>query len=147
MAFTYDGDPAASDLANLRFTVGDTDSVDPQFFDAELNHLLTEAGSVKGAAVTAVRRLIAKYSRFVNKSVGDLRNAYSDRLKNYQILLKELQNTLGLATAGVIAGGISKARKKTVAEDSDRVVPSFQRGQFEHPGTPNPSEIKDSLLS
>lgn len=147
MAFTYGGDPANSDLEALRFSIGDTDSTDQQFQDAELNHLLTAKGSVPGAAVEAVRRLIAKYARQVNKAVGDLKVSYSDRVKGYQILLKEKQRELALSNCSPVAGGISKARKLTVEQDSDRVHPSFERGQFDHPGTGDRSEYEDDLIS
>lgn len=135
MAWNYSGDPADSDLDNLRFSIQDTDTGDQQFQDAELNFLLTDAGSVRGAAVEAVRKLIAKYSRQVTKAVGDLRLNLSDRVTHYKMLLKEMQYALTLATGGPVVGGLSKSRKKTVELDSDRVIPDFERGQFDHPGT------------
>lgn len=146
MAFTYSGDPADSDLDNLRFTIGDTDSGNFFLQDAELNFLLTQRTSVKGAAVEAVRRIIALVAKQVTKSVGDLRINLSDRLKNYKILLKELQSSLALGVAGPIAGGISRARKQTVDKDTDRVIPDFEKGQFDHPGVGNVTEINGRII-
>ncbi len=143
MAWTYSGDPADSDRDALRFCIGDTDTGDQQMNDAELDFLLTQKGSVAGAAVEAVRKLIAKYSRQVNKSVGDLRLSLSDRVKSYKMLLRELQAALNLKTGGPIAGGISLARKDTVKENTDRVVPDFERGKFDHPGTENSNNLDD----
>lgn len=141
MAFTY-SDPSNSNLEEVRFLIGDTDSTDQQFQDAEITYLLTSEGSVTAAAVAAVRALIAKYARKVNKSVGDLRLSYSDRTAHYKDLLKTLQARQGLKTAAPIAGGISKARKETVEQDTDRVVPFAERDQFDHPGTPDFPESK-----
>lgn len=146
MVWTYSGDPAASDRDALRFCIGDTDSGDEQMQDAELDFLLTENGSVPGAAVAAVRKLIAKFARQVNKNVGDLRLSLSDRVKNYKILLKELQTSLALRTAGPVAGGISRARKETVVQDTDRVIPDFEKGQFDHPGVGNASTLDDRII-
>lgn len=146
MAFTYSGDPADSDRDNLRFTIGDTDSGDILLQDAELDFLLTQRTSVKGAAVEAVRRIIAIMSRQVTKAVGDLRLNLSDRVKNYKILLNELQTSLSLGVAGPIAGGISRSRKETVVQDTDRVIPDFEKGQFDHPGSGNASELDDRII-
>lgn len=145
MAFTYDGDPAGSDLAALRFSIGDTDSNDQQFQDAELTYLLTTYGSVEKASVEAVTRLIAKYARLVDKAVGDLKMSYSQRVKQYKTLLAERRRELLLAKGGgVVAGGLSKTRKRSVAQDTDRVEPAFERGQFDHPGVnENRSELAD----
>ena len=146
MAFTYSGDPSASNRDDLRFTIGDTLSSDVLLTDAELDSILASNTSVKGAAVVAVRRIIAIAARQVTKSVGDLRLNLSDRVKQYKILLKELQYSLSLSTAGPIAGGISKSRKETVKEDSDRVIPDFQKGQFDIPGAGNTTRINDNEI-
>ena len=146
MVWTYSGDPATSDRDELRFCIGDTDSGDEQLQDAELDFLLTQRSTVKGAAVSAVRKLIAKFSRQVNKNVGDLRLALSDRVKNYKLLLRELQDSLALGVAGPVAGGISRARKETVVQDTDRVIPDFEKGQFDHPGSGNESELDDRII-
>jgi len=143
MAFTYSGDPSNSNLENLRFTIGDTDSDDQQFQDAELNHLLTEQGSVKSAAIEAVRRLIAKYSRRVDKTVGDLKLSYSQRVKHYQSLLQQLKTSQAISTGKPVAGGISKSRKRTVEQDDDRVEPAHTRKQFDHPGQTTIEPVED----
>jgi len=146
MAFTYSGDPAASDLDNLRFTIGDTISTNVLLNDAELNSILATNTSVKGAAVVAVRRIIAIVSRQVTKAVGDLRLNLSDQIKHYKLLLSELQYSLTLSQGGPVAGGLSKSRKQTVEEDTDRVVPDFERGQFDHPGVGNETELNDGEI-
>lgn len=146
MTFTYSGDPAASDLDNLRFTVGDTISTDVLLTDEELNSILVTNTSVKSAAVVAVRRILAIMSRQVTKAVGDLRLNLSDRMKHYKQLLGELQYSLTLSQGGPVAGGISRSRKQTVEEDTDRVIPDAERGQFDHPGVGNETELSGGSL-
>ncbi len=139
MAWTYGGDPANSDRDAVRLQIGDTDSTDPQLTDAEVDYFLSQNGTVNAASLAAVRAIMAEYARLVTKSVGDLRVNYSDRLKAYQSLEKQMKAKL-ITTAKPIAGGISISRKKTVEEDTDRVIPSIERDQFSYPGTEDSSE-------
>lgn len=146
MTFSYSGDPSDSDRDNVRFTTGDTISTDVLLTDEELDSILATNTSVKGASVVAVRRIIAIVARQVTKAVGDLKMNLSDRIKNYKILLSELQRSLVLSTGGPVAGGLSASRKETVEEDTDRVIPDFEKGQFDHPGTGNENVPNNSIV-
>lgn len=69
-----------------------------------------------------------------------------------QVLMEEFNNGLDMlvdqdlsrsgltraATGKLYAGGISKADKKSVEGDTDRVVPRFERGQFRYSDTQTP---------
>lgn len=131
MSWTYSGDPSSSDRDALRFLIGDTDTTDQQLTDEELDYLLTFEGSVTAAAIAAIRSLIAKFARFADRSVGDLRVAYSQRIDNYRGLLDQLETRQVIHAGKPIAGGLSKARKQIVDEDADRVQPAFRRNQFD----------------
>ena len=135
MAWTYGGDPENSDRDAVRLQIGDTDTTDQQLTDAEVAYYLAENGSVIGAALGAVRAIMAKYARLVNKAVGDLRLNYSDRLDSYKSLEQQLKSKLASKHGMPVAGGISLARKQTVEEDTDRVAPAIERDQFSYPGT------------
>ena len=135
MSWNYSGDPSSSDLDAVRFLVGDTNSADQQLSDEEINYLLAQYGSPGAASAAAVRTLIAKYARLVDKTVGDLSISYSQRLTAYQALLAQLEEQQAVRTAGLVVGGISKARKATVQADADRVAPAFERSQFERDPT------------
>lgn len=143
MTWTYTNDPSSVQLDELRLLIGDIDSADPQLTDEELNYLLSSEGSVRPAAMEAVRLLLAYYARLVDKSVGDLRLSYSQRKDQYEGLLAQLQYQTALRTAGPLIGGISKGRKETVDANPDRVAPAFRRDQFDHPGATH----EDDLLS
>lgn len=127
MTFTYAGDPAASDLAELRFTIQDTDANDAQFSDEELDFLLTTYGSVLGAAIAACQTLVAKYARQSNESkkVGDLSLSKSlgDVSSQYAALLAQL-----------------KAQRMTLfpptpVVNANALVPTVDRDQTDLPGT------------
>ena len=135
MAWTYSGDPSDSDRDWVRFRVGDTDSTDPQLTDGEIDSLVSDEGSKEAAALAAVRAILAKYARLVDKSVGDLHLSYSQRQASYQALAERLERLYALRTAIPFAGGISISGKETLEDDTDRVAPFAKRGQFSQPGT------------
>lgn len=144
MTWTYSGDPGASDLDQLRFTIGDTDTTDQQLTDEELNYLLTDRGSVAGAAVSALHALIAKYTRLVDQRTGDIDIKYSQLLQGYRDLLAQITSVGGLASIvpdNIYAGGISESDKETVEQDTDRVAPQFSLGMHDNPTT-NPDELR-----
>lgn len=100
MAWSYSGNPGASNLDEVRFLIQDTDTDDQLLSDAEINYLLTQwtFDSVVDAystAIAAVGILIAKASRAVeeSKKVGDLSlNVKTNvRLSQWQTLQKTLQ--------------------------------------------------------
>lgn len=74
MAFTYD---LTTSRGQLRLTTADTNSAAYAFEDAEIDYWLTTAGTVTGAAVLAMRTLLADRARRVKAfAVGG--QSYSD---------------------------------------------------------------------
>lgn len=146
MTWTYTADPTSSDIDAIRLLIGDTVSTDPQLSDEELQWFLDTEGSVNGAAAAAVRSLIAKYARLVDKSVGDLSLSYSQRVAAYKALLATIERRQAIGSAAPVVGGISRSRKDEVDADSDRVEPAFKRDQFAYPGTRGRDPLDDELL-
>jgi hypothetical protein len=132
VSWSYSGDPGASDLDEVRFLIGDTDTDDQQLSDEEINYLLTSTGSVQAAALGAARSLWAKYSRMVDQKTGDIDIKYSQRKDAYAALIRQLQ--LGMLPVPY-AGGISEDDKQVDEADSDVVQPAFTRGMMEYDGT------------
>jgi hypothetical protein len=132
VSWSYSGDPGASDLDEVRFLIGDTDTDDQQLSDEEINYLLTSTGSVQAAALEAARSLWAKYSRLVDQKTGDIDIKYSQRKDAYAALIRQLQ--LGMLPVPY-AGGISEDDKQVDEADSDVVQPAFTRGMMEYDGT------------
>lgn len=88
MAFTYDG-TLDSDLEKVRLEIGDTNSADPQFTDAEIDYFLTK-GDVTTAAIAACEALVAKYSREYDFETDQQKFARSQKAANYRALADSL---------------------------------------------------------
>ena len=133
MAWSYSKDPSANNKDHVRFLIGDTDSTSEQLSDEEVNHTLTETTSnVYQAAILCAESLIAKYSRFADKAIGDLRNSFSQRVEHYKGLRETLRNRSGIRAAAPYAGGISVSDKNSVRLDTDRTKPAFARGMHDN---------------
>ena len=82
MTLTYAGD-LSTDLDKVRFHIGDTAaSSGPlpsagNFTDAELNGLLTSAGSVNKAVSAAMAAISARWSSYANITVGPRKEEYA----------------------------------------------------------------------
>jgi len=124
MAFNYSGDPTSSTRDEVRFLIGDTDSTDAQLQDLEVDYLLTKYTTAAKAALAACLALASKYARLCDKAVGDLRISYSQRQKHYLDLARELRARVAVRP---YAGGLSASEKESVNDDTDRIVPAFQR--------------------
>ena len=88
MAFTYSGNPASSDRDAVRFLISDTDAADVLLQDAELDWVISIAGSVYQAAHDAAYAIASQFARLADstsKSVGDvsLSESYSARSQRY----------------------------------------------------------------
>lgn len=131
MTWTYSGDPSASELDELRFLLGDTDTTDQQLSDEEINYLLREHGdSVVAAGLAACRRLIAQYSRCVDQKTGDIDLKYSQRIAHYKDVMSMIREGLRPTP---YAGGISISDIETVQDDDDRQGPIFALGMLDNP--------------
>jgi hypothetical protein len=75
MTFTYVGDPSLSNVAKVRFLIGDTESTDPHLTDEEITFLITLHGSdIWEASRAAAENIAVSYAHRANysKTVGDL---------------------------------------------------------------------------
>ena len=95
MAWSYSGNPGASDLDLIRFLIQDTDTNDQLFSNEELTYLNTTYGDPYSAAIAAVTSLIAKGSRVAeeSKTVGDLSLSVKSGalVAQWQTLLRSLK--------------------------------------------------------
>ncbi len=132
MTWTYSGDPSDSSRDEVRFLVGDTDSTDELVSDEEIAYAIVEESNNLLAAAKVAKAIMAKFARLVDKTVGDLKLNYSQRLAAYKELIEQLTER-GTESAGMpYSGGISISDKKTIRDNSDRVDPTFTRGMHQH---------------
>lgn len=93
MAGSYSGDPTASELDAVRDKIGDTDDSAWQLSDEEIQSEIDgSGGSVLMAASRCARKIAARYSRKVTKSIGRTSINYSDLAKQYFALATELED-------------------------------------------------------
>ena len=142
MSWTYDPTDldtttASGRLNVVRLLVGDTDTLDQQLQDEEINFaLLTETDDVYGASSWAAKTLVAKYSRFVDIDLdGQLSEKYS-QLKDHYSQLSDRLNGQKKAKGvyfGVSAGGIKKSEMRKAELDPNRVKPMYRRDSYKYP--------------
>jgi hypothetical protein len=132
MTWTYGGDPSASDRDEVRFLVGDTDTTEQLVTNEEIAYAILKSSNNQLAAACIANALAAKFARKADKSVGDLSITYSQQAKQFRELAAQLMKDGSISGAMPYASGISVSGKDTVEEDTDRVQPSFRRGQFDY---------------
>lgn len=88
MAFTYSGDPTASPLDRLRFTLGDTNPGAVLLQDAEYQYIIEQHPNSVTLQVAAVFRAAATYyaARTVKRSLGPQSEDARDRAAYYASL-------------------------------------------------------------
>jgi hypothetical protein len=65
LAFTYD---LTTDRGKVRLQLGDTSSASYVFEDAEIDYFIDQGGTVKGAAIEALKVLLASRSHRVKRA-------------------------------------------------------------------------------
>ena len=146
MAWSYDPTDlntttASGRLNTVRLLVGDTDTVDQQVQNEEINFSLSENGNnVYYSGAWVARIISSKYSRRVDAELsGGLKASYSSLATHYRTLAENLsyQGKTSGASVGVIAGGISKTKVEAVRSNTDRIEGSFRRDRFKTPPSYN----------
>ena len=133
MTWTYGlSDLATSPKDQVRLTIGDTVSTDPQLQDEEIGFFVTLRSSIDGAAAECCRTLATQYSRSADTAGGDQKVSYSQLAKAYALRALQFDAQAAMAGAGLpYAGGISVTDKQLNENDPDRVSPEFSRGMFD----------------
>lgn len=134
MSWSYDITTLASSTKDqVRLLIGDTLIAAPQFQDEEIAFLVTQNGSVYGAAAACCRSLATQYARSADITAGDQSVKFSQMSKSY--LQKALAFQAQAALTGVGApyvGGISVSDKSQNEQDTDRVAPAFKVDIFDN---------------
>ena len=136
MAVTY-SPSCPTDKDWVRWRVGDTSTPDGILQDAEINAALSEYGSKQEAAYRSAQAIYAEFAKLaIDSKMGQLQLLYSQRAKFYKELIPELKaEAASGASVSPWFGATSKADKETQEDNSDRVEPSFARGQFASVGS------------
>ena len=133
MTWTYSYVDLTTSLNKVRLTIGDTDSGDPLLTNEEIQFRIDNEATIWSAAASCADDIAAKFSRQVDKSVGDLRLSASQKVTQYRDLAMSIRSRKGLLHALPFAGGISVTGKETHEEDEDLVQPDIRRGIHDNP--------------
>lgn len=133
MTWTYSGDPAASDLDAVRFTVGDTDKTDELVQNEEISYVLgLQANDINRTGAVVCEAISARFAREVDSGSSDLKESASQKAKAYRERAKELRALAGI-DAEPVFGGITLSELETRDLDTNAVQPSFRVGQDDNP--------------
>jgi len=127
MSWNYSGNPADSQVDEVRFLIGDTEACDQFLQDEEIEYILVQEGDPAKAAARAAEALVAKFARLVSESVGSVKLSCEQKYDHYKELCLKLRSRADMRLAIPFAGGISETDKETREDDDDRVEPLFRK--------------------
>ena len=118
MTFTFDA-ALATDLAKVRFHVGDTNENGAYLADETINALVTSEGSVGGAVVACIKYIITQLSSPDFKQDW-LSVSNKEAREGFEKLLKVKAQELGISLSGVTASAtISLPYRAVSYQDTD----------------------------
>lgn len=132
MAWTYSGNPADSDLDEVRYLAGDINIDEQLANDAEIAYAIAKEGNNTGAAARVCEALAALFSREVAiraGATGELRLELQQKAEAFTARALGLRRA-AKAYAAPVCGGISVSDKDNLTADTDRVRPFFKRDMF-----------------
>jgi hypothetical protein len=131
MTWTYSGSPTVDSRDEVRFLIQDTDTTDQLFSDEEIDYVMSVNGTGTAAALSLARRLLTKFARFVDTSVGAVSESASQRVAQYQALIGDLELAMS-ASCLPSFGGVDVAANLGADQDTSQVQPAFKRNQFDN---------------
>ena len=85
MSWSYYGNPASSEMDELRFIIGDTNISEPIMQDEELEYLITKYGSNRNLLMyQAFTRAATLFARDIKRSLGPQSEDPTERLKYFR---------------------------------------------------------------
>ncbi len=123
MTFTWDISGGFTDLARVRFHLGDMDSAAPKFTDEEINAVIAEAGSWELAVIACIDSLIMRLN--VPDFKADWLQVDSSTARaGYEQMRPIKKRELGLV------GRLSSSSKNTYRVDSGQTSePDYTNGR------------------
>jgi hypothetical protein len=145
MTWTYNlAALSTTPLFQVRFLVGDTDTLDQQMQDEELNFALQLRPSIWGASAMCCAALASNLSRQADVVDKDLRSTYSQRAAAYARRAQQYE-AQAQARSGSLpyGGGLTYSDKFTQQNNPDLVKPQFNLGMTDNyiPVAPAGNEV------
>ena len=134
---SYSGDPSASDLDWVRFTIQDTGpnfSGEPWYWaDSEINGVIAVEGTALLAAIAILYAWARRIAHSPNFRIGRFSEDWDEAAKTMNAKADELKEQAQVGVTGAYAGAISEADKTAKRANTDRTQSSFRRRQFDNP--------------
>ena len=131
MAFTWTGDPGASEIEAVRWEINDIDSTKPKFQDAEIQYALDQESSKYNAAARLCEQLQVRYTDAASRTMGPLKVDMGAQAKTYAEKAKALRKR-AVAYGKPYAGGASIAKEELFEADSNLKQPIFEKGMMDN---------------
>lgn len=119
MSFSYSGDPASSDLDEVRFLIADTDEADALFQDAEIKYAIAKWTPLYGSNLYTAAVLLdtaaAQYAQQASYSadgVSVTMGAVGDQLRAMAASLRAQYEAQAAAGVAIEAGGMNVGEGK-----------------------------------
>ncbi len=122
MTWTYDN-TLATDRDKVRFEIQDTETSDQLFADEEIAAVLTAEGSVSYTVLSLAKKLMIKFARLVDTSVGRVSESASQRFAAYKTIVDKLEAELGASYAMPSFGGVEVSANDALDADDTLVQP------------------------
>lgn len=122
MTWSYDS-TLATDRDKVRFEIQDTEESDQLFSDEEIDARLTSMGSVPATVLDLAKKLMMKFARLVDVTVGKVSEANSQRYAAYKDLVTRLEQE-NAAYCLPSFGGTSVSNNETLDADTGLVQPA-----------------------
>lgn len=118
MTFTF-ATNLSTDLAKVRFHIGDTQSAGAYLQDETITALLTQEGSVGKAVLACIRYIITQLAK-PDFRLDWMSVSNAEARKGFELLLKQKAQEFGLSPNGaVMASDISHAHRADSYENRD----------------------------
>jgi acetyl esterase/lipase len=102
MSWSYSGNPASSEMDELRFIIGDTNISEPIMQDEELEYLITKYGSNRNLLMyQAFTRAATLFARDIKRSLGPQSEDPTERLKYFRDQANAYKAKLAIAGISV----------------------------------------------
>jgi len=131
LAFTWTGDPAASDIEAVRWEVYDIVSTSAKFQDAEIQYALDQEATVLNASARLCEQLQVRYTDAASRTMGPLKVDMGELAKTYAEKARALRKR-AVAYGKAYAGGESIAKEEAFKADSNLKQPIFSKGMMDN---------------
>lgn len=125
VAFTFDPQ-LADDLSKVRWLIGDIDSGSPLLDDNSITAVLSSEGSVRGAAISCLQTLEARFAQVTESRAGETladKTAVSNKYRDIK------RRIMKMATPGWSV--LTQSTKDTYNEDTDLLTNGIVRNGFD----------------